>query len=557
MAQAKAYQPLTKAMSDARDDYIEFERGFDRILSDTVLKGTQDKCNELLETDDGSIFNFGGLSEKTVIDAVKKAGNALTDGVENLLGEDFFNSAGSAIDGFTQFICVTVNGALKVITELLETTLSIPILLIDKLLQLLDKLINTLNQLTLILMECLLDKVNQVKNFINNLIPRPGNLEGLSLAIDSCPQLYCFIVDFFKPICKGATFSNTQGLLECLRDKLTVPLNTLFNDYIIDIIKGLVDDFLNLTERARQFLVKKIRGLIKQYLKALYKKVPIPSGVRWLLTETGSCKGPKKASIVDIINGLRRFSTCIDTLCSAVNSTLKRDIQELNERLRLSFSYWKKFGVGYDLFLMLEREDRRESAGNDARKEVIGKKNSPSENTLTTKSVVEAASQDLSSPLNPTTNVDSIIANSYAEEKQSLIDADVILSNGERLFREGVEDELVKIYQNLSQEIYIYEDKYNEFSDWDAEYFKDKLNEEKKKIIEDIESAEEPAPITGQAQFLSTDSKKYVPYIRVTQSAFSAKNDAYKPLSNTPAPKRTSSQSSLEYYSKWYNLLTG
>lgn len=557
MSQVKAYQPLNKIVeqsSTARDQYIAIQQAFDKGLSDIILDGADQTCSDLLETEDGSIINISGISEKSILRDIKKLANKLLDSIDNF-GENFFNSIDENIDQFTTTICVTINSTIKTVFELLETLISAPILIIDELIKTLQKLADALNELGNILFNCVLDKVYQIQNFINNLVPRPGNLETISNMVDQCPQLYCFIVDFFKPICKGESFNNTQQLLECVRSKLTVPINDFFNDYAIQILKDLIKEFLDHVDKGREFLVKKIRNSIKKYIKLLYQKREVPSAIRWLLVTTNNCDGTDKASIMDYIYALRRLSVCLDTTCSSINSTIKRDIQELNQRLYISFDYWKRFGVGYDLFLLIEREERRKQLGEEARRQSVAESGTPSDNSISIKSVLESAKNEFDFEQRSETNIEEIKKNLRQDERKSLEDNGITLTNGDRLFRDGIEGDLVKIYQNLSQEIFIYEDKYNEYSEWDSDYLKDELNKEKKKINSLIQTTAAPEELSGQKQFLSTNSERTVVYQRAEESQYSSKYLGYKQLASDVNISREQDESDLDFYTRWYKSI--
>lgn len=531
-------QTLTQVYSGKVSKGIDFydnafDKNFLEYISGPANRGVEDTCESILS----------GLDD--ILDPIKKAGEELLQIVKD-------NSTDALGDGLTKmnsavtYVCGTVNNVLKEVISLIEITISIVVVVIDKLIKIIEQAIRWLNQLARLIANCFNSLITKVVNILNALTNSSIDFTEIALAIDDCPQLFCMLKSLVGPLCDSDPV-NTRELIECLKDTITIS----FSNFIIQVIRNAIDETLKSIEKiirdVKNAILFPVRELAKVYLGLLHKKIDIPKPFRWIFSDLNNCSGKKKASLIEILRALKDITVCIDSICSL--GSMRRDIQAYNEKLKLAMSYWLSYNFGYDLFITLEDDDNRDRVANKVRDAEINK----NDDSLAVDSITSTINNIQSGDSDP---MEQEYAKIYADAKESLINGGYILDNGTTEFKTGIEEELVKIYNNLGKEFFRYESKIDEFFNWDSGYYKTELQKAKKKLIDLMDGSEEPDKVNGMAYIFSSDSKIPPIYTSITQPEIIEEIDVYKPLKNyTTTPIRVNGETDAEYYTNWYKSL--
>ena len=408
-----------------------------------------------------------------------------------------------------RYVCTTLLGNFELMIDFMESLTLLPARVAKLLFSQIDKLHKFAQALMSGWELCIKSKLDGALSFLNSIQMPQFDFTFLKNLALECPQVFCNLkfslrsLGFFN-----CTVEHVNGNAEVSIDQV----EKLLNDQINCLKQALIDSVksgVNFAERQVRRLVngiseqlqslvnvvtRIIRRIIVPYLKLITKKHPVPPEFRWLFYTAGNCNKVKTASLIDWYKALDSFGTCVETLCSLLSKEVKDKIYLLDHNLRIQFKWWKDYSVAYDLLSMLDPN----KDSNKIRAYYIA---SPP-----TDSIGKDISDQLDGYILPSTNdkVTSVPLNVYP----------FTVINGSTPFYDGIEPQIMGLYNSLNIELYMYESDFADLGKWDSYYKKSsQFIDLKVNMINQLTTIDDHTPDQFQSVIITPTAKPLIKYV--------------------------------------------
>jgi hypothetical protein len=486
-------------------------------------------------------------------------------------------------------ICFSLNSFFKEMIIVLDLLTKAPLILLKKIEKLMDKVENILKGLASATEGCLLQIIVDAKKAINKTL-RQGiiDFDALLEAMIACPCIF-ELIKFIFTLTPCGDAETPEELISCIKnDLLLSPENILnaINKFINDNLIAVIRDVFNLIEDAistiKELLLLPLRELIKAYCKLLNFQIPAPWLMLPLPTSTflsdpflclfeyketskeifGVKLTYRTQSIIDIIKTFQIWTSCTDVLCGSLSDDIKIELQKRNKELRLDYQYWMKDTVADIYFACIHVGNVSDNSKNDlndfdVRNVFTDSKVKKLDNLADSTSIV--GKLDVPQiPAKTLTPFDETMQEQNPPESFETIKT----SNGEEAFKDGVESDIIKVMENLGDEISVdeYYRKLEELNEWTSKFRKSQdyitSNDEIVKEYNDLAfQSEEPNNknfMDGSTKTRVEDDEAYTPNTSPVLPTYEVANE-YNEISMCTKPEKKPNETFEEFYSRWYN----
>lgn len=476
------------------------------------------------------------------------------------------------------FICHTINSYFKTVTSFLEATLKILLNILKKIDKMKSKVESTLLQFSKELRDCFIRMALDAKFGLERIVRNTVSFDGILELMQQCECVMELIKEKF-PACSSA--ETPDELILCLKTQYSLSPETIINNlnsWTKNYITDSIENGFNIIDQSIQTILESLilpfRALVKQYCKELNKK----RNVNFLLATDPSIRclfeysietdknGVKfyGMSVIDMINSMKMWSSCIDLVCSSLHDDIRRKIQSYNEQLRLDFKYWNS-EITLDIYFACLASDLEASKIRPtAIRELY--KNNKGKGIFTEitdfykdigKFIIESSRVDESVTLGEA--VTKVLDKEDEEESDH-----IHITDGSIPFNPGVEPRIIQLYQNLGVEVQndLYYRKIAELGNWD---YKFKKSSDYIKSKEDIISTlQNPTPTTNTPIVSSTetnislrinDLESYKSPTVPVVPTYEPVND-YVTYNIPPKPEYIPGEGLSGQYKRWFDQIT-
>ncbi len=540
---------------------LQLNRTFlDAIRNATQRVGNADCADNIVNNTIGDIGNFveDNFKFKNI---VKNLG---------ILGD--FSTLDNSI---VNFVCFNLNSFFKTLTSFMESILKFLISLLRKIDKLKTKVEAALLSFSKELRNCLIRMVLDAKFGIEKIVRTSVDFNGLLELMKQCECVADLIKEKFTR-CSGLT--TNEDIILCLRTEYDLsPQNILdnVNEWTKNTLIDPIDFGFNVIDETIQNLLETIifpfRALVKQYCRELNRKYNMNfllgnnSSVRCFFeyTEEYDSLGNKfyGMSVIDMLNSMKKWSVCTDFICSSLHDDIKRKIQDYNEQLRLDFKFWNE-EITIDIYFAciasnLEMENIRPTTIREIYSKNKGK--GIFTQILDFYKDVGKFTVAASDPVNPPTLGEA--ARKIVDKTDSDENDDLSIVDGTELFKPGIENLIIQVYNNLGVEIEKsqYYARILELGDWDFRY---KKSDEYIKMKNDLNAKYQNPPQVSNTPFIATtevnnstravDSQSYSPIAIPPLNYFTIPDDFTNTTFSTK-PEPIDGEGIANYYKRWFN----
>lgn len=540
----------------------------DTNLNNTFLEAVRNATTDLSNIDCGdNILN----------NTINKVGDFVSDNLKFKKIVKYsteLGNFGKVEDKFIDLICFNINQYLKELELLLDGLLKIPLEILKKIQKLKDKLEQALLDFSKKLRDCFIKIILDAKKSLNKLYKETIGFDGLLELMQQCPCIMELIQDLFTK-CKNVR--TPQEVINCLNTEYKFSPATILNkvnDWI-DKNVGNTIFFFNLIDDAIQLLLETLilplRELIKKYCKLLNEK----HNLNYLLGKNQAIRclfeyslefdknGNKYygMSIIDMLNSMKKWSSCIDFVCSSLHDDIKRDIQSYNDQLKLDFKYWND-EISVDIYFAciasnLDSSKIRPSAV----REIFMKGNGKGIFTSVLDYHKSVGKYVQATKIEQKEELGDVVKNILSKDDPD--ESGILAIDGQELFKPGIENLIIEIYKNLGIEIKnnYYYNKVIELGEWD---YKFKKSEDYIKTKERLQSVfQSPNQIINAYNFSNTsqnlsirviDEESYKSPVLPTLNTYETpKNYVEYDFGNPPV--KNNGESMKNYLLRWYNQI--
>jgi len=478
-------------------------------------------------------------------------------------------------------VCVSLNLFLKEMIILLDLLMKAPLILLKKIEKMLAKVELILKNLLESIEGCLLQVIVDTKVAINQII-REGIIDFPELedAMNKCPCIFVLVRYIFSGTRCGDA-ENPAELVSCIRNNLELSpenilqaINKFINDNVISVIKDVFNSIEDAITVIKELMLQPLRVLIKLYCNLLNFRVPtsylnIPKvsdpflcfysygettmkifGVKFTL---------RTQSIIDIVKSMKIWVSCLDVVCGAISDEVKLELQRVNKDLRLDYQYWMKDTVADIYFACMHVTDdlNNSISAADVRRVFINSFVKKLDNASGSLAII--GKQDIVPIKKPPI--------SEFEEKMQQVNPPepyetIKAQNGTIKFKDGVEDDVIKVMANLGDEVNTgdYYRKLQELNNWSSKFIKspsymktnqgivrkqeDSLNTNVEPTNDNFMSGKPVARLVDDESY-EEDTKPVLPTYEVDQS--------FTELPSCMKPDRKNGESDLDLMIRWFN----
>lgn len=456
------------------DTFTNLDYQLNRTFLDTIRNAT----NRIDNTD---------CSDNIINNSIGKIGNYVEN---NLKFKNIISNVGllgdysKVDDSLVDLICNVINANFKTLTAFIESILKILINILRKIEKMKTKVDTAIKDFSKELRNCLIRIVIDAKVGTEKIIRETLSTD---LILDLMIQCDC-IMDIIREnftLCKDLT--TPQQIALCLRTEYALSPEQLINELnkwtknnLTDKIESGFNAIDDMMSTFLNTIIKPFRAIVKEYCKELNKKRNVnflllkdPS-IRCLFqySEEYDSNGNKffGMSIIDMIESMKIWSTCIDSVCSTLHDDIRRKIQYYNQELKLEFKYWNS-EVTTDLYFACIAPSSEISRVRSTTIREIYRKNSGKGKFIELIDFYKSIGKVL---LEDEVEAPPVFGVSVAKILDKIDSDEEEIKSGNELFKPGIEKLLIKIYDNLGEEIHnrVYYDKIQELSTWDYKFKK-------------------------------------------------------------------------------------
>lgn len=381
----------------------------------------------------------------------------LSDFVREKTGGD----SGDLIDT----LCLTINGIYKQIIDFIEEVLTLVPDLFRKIDQLRREIESVLLNFAIEIKNCIIDVINAVQNKINSLFTSVLDFNAIQRLMEACP---C-ITEFFGWLFRCEDKSSSSAVIACMRDIMGLDPSgalTVINNFFNNILKATIQSVYAALEAAVRYIFKllmtPLREIVKFYCEMLNYKIDVSvivsvlGGFDCILLYTKESKvisnkpvSYKGMSVIDIVNTLKMWASCFDTVCS-FSDDIRLEIKRFNEELRLTPAFWKD-PYTIDIFQSCMAPSLGLGTDDVATREVFVVNQDKTKNTLVDlfDAVKKGRKQNIIvySPYNDLGATEAMV---MKPEPESATGSDTGNLSATKVFYDGIEDKLIKLISNIS-----------------------------------------------------------------------------------------------------------
>jgi hypothetical protein len=490
-------------------------------------------------------------------------------------------------------ICFSLNSFFKEMVIVLDLLVKAPLVLLKKIEKLMDKVDNILDGLSSATEGCLLQIIVDAKKAINKTL-RSGiiDFDQLLEAMINCSCIFDLVKFIFKKTSCGNA-STPEELISCIRnDLLLSPENILnaINNFINDNLISVIRDVFNLIEDAittiKEILLLPLRELVKLYCRLLnlqvpapYLMLPIPNNP--FLSDPFLCLFSYKEtskdifgvklvyrtqSIIDIIKTFQIWTDCVDVLCGSLSDEIRQELQRRNRQLRLDYQYWMKDSVADIYFACIHVENKTNNSINNIKdfsvRDVFTDSKIKKVTNLSDSINIIGKIPEKEIPKKELTEFDKVMQDQNPPELFETIKT----ANGNALFKTGVENDIIKVMNNLGDDISndTYYRKLQELNQWTGKYKKSQeyINSNKSivdkynKLSTNFTEPDNSNFMDGSVSTRVSDDESYTDDVKVVLPNYYVEND-FQEIPACSKPEMIEGESLTEYYSRWYNKCKG
>lgn len=484
--------------------------------------------------------------------------------------------SGGASSEFVDTLCITMNGFLKTIVDIIEKTVSVVPELFKKLDQLRKEIEQVILNFGIEIKNCVLSVLTAVQEKLNELTRSVMiDFKKIQLFMESCPCAANAIGSLF-----GCKKNSTAGeVVSCIRDKYNLTptdafkaINNFFNNTLKASIAAVYEAFEKALKYVFNLLMKPIRSIVKKYCELLNYKIDMS----WLINRVGPAecffiytKETKVVanapitysgmSVLDFIKTLKSWSGCFDTVCS-FSDDLSRKIKDYNERLRLAPRFWIDTYT-IDIFTACIAPSAGVVTDDVSTREVFVKNQDSSKNSMVDLyDAVKQAKKTIVSVFVPYSEMGDTQAQMLSPDPESGTGDDAGNLSANKRFYSGVDERLIQLTKNIESGIKENDSYYRIYQSmkiWSYPYQKSNVLMNAMGHLEYVHSLSGSLGSTSVNTQVSTAGD--VPGIEYDPFNPDIESD-YKPVIDatmkdfTIKPTQQVGQSLVDFYREWYSI---
>jgi len=426
-------------------------------------------------------------------------------------------------EGIATSFCVTVGSLADALIFYLEIALKAAPLLFKKLDKLRAKLEKVLTEFNSAVRDCIVGVIIDTKLAVNKVVNKVLDLDILVELADNCPCVIEILQGLFD--CReddnGNKLTTGEEVVSCIQDKYNIDptqiVNTI-NDLVDNSIIGNIDKGFNvideLIKSTIELLFTPIRELFKVYCDLLTHK----NNVTFLVEGLGDAKclliytdekdeftglPYKGMSILDILNTLKLWVNCFETVCDGLVDDYRLKLKEANEDLRIDSKFWRDI-VYIDLYqsCIAQKVQRSQDRPTMIRELFIKNKNKgkdPFNNLIDVFKQVGKISYETSTTDRTIGQVAEALKFANGPEAE-----DVPLEQGVDEFESGVEEKVKDIIRNIKNSLDRdpYYELFLQLLEWQANFIKSESHV--KLIYDTIEQNQRISKVIPDSTSIST-----------------------------------------------------
>lgn len=548
------------------NDFVDSQTEFSRTYLDAVRERAKKLENENL-ADKFSGNTLGHklpdfINENLTITSILKRVGGLSN--SKLLG-----------DSVLKKICFSISENYKALVLILETALKGILILLKKIEKLAAKVKAALLQFANELRDALINLILASKYGTDNLGKESIDFAGIVDLMRYCPCIIDLVKEMF-PKCKTA--QTAEAVISCIQNEylvspalLIASINTWTANALADNIKLGFNALDKAIGSMMGTLLKPFRKLVKQYCRELNSKHNVNlllknKSTRCLFVYTTEYdkKGNKYfgMSILDMLNTMKQWATCIEFGCSTLNDDIKKKVQDYNEQLKLEMRFWKDETV-MDIYLACISTSQENDTVRPVDIRAIYSK-FKGKGIFTS---IMDFHKDIGKIADPSISVakDSLgPAATIIADNGNIQENDIEIDSGTEAFKDKVETLIIQIYKNLSVEIT--EDKYfrkvEELADWDFRFKKSEAYiATRKQIANKFKTSFSPVKTSSDVASevidntqRTTDAESYTSSIVPPQPTYEVLTSSFPGIIVPPKPTALPLESNAELYKRWFSM---
>lgn len=493
-------------------------------------------------------------------------------------------SVGFDASKITSIFCVTITNIFRQLVFFIENALKIALGLfkvIDKYLFQLEKAIQDfLDEVR----DCIVSVIVDAKLALNKIVNDVLDFDIVTDLMIACPCIAKIFASIFNcEDANGNRITEPNAVLECMVDKFNLNPSDILgpvNEFIDDTLLANIQRGYNVLQESvslmMELLITPLRELVKGYCFLLTEKINVtfliktlgPSKCLLIYTTEVDDDGREYEgmSILDMIETLKLWTTCFESVCAPFIEESKLSIQEYQEKFKLDAKYWNNVFT-LDIYTScvmakLSGQTTRPTAIREVYASNIGK----GKDVFT--SITDIA-KDVGKIVIESTSDERSIGQVYESirSKEGPDEEETPIIQGTSNYYSGVEDKIIAVTRNLGASINDdpnYE-RYMNLLTWEANYRKKeghikllytvrdkyrtgtKAVSDVREVTTSIDDTDSNRVIVGPPKI---DSGLRVPTYTPPTDFDSGIEDA---IQGSETPKKSDTETLVEYYKKWFD----
>ena len=304
----------------------------------------------------------GSIVSGTIIESAINTISDVTHDVAN-----FVRKTEKNINALEKKLCTVIVPFFKTLTTLIDIATKLLPILYKKIQKLRAKLQAALADFTNTVKSCMIQVVSDLKTSLDIKIKNAiaPTIDSTLALMRACPCATEIIGSMFgcNRDSNGNKITDPDDVYACIKNKyafldpsiIVDAYNNVVTKYLVNNIKAAFTFIDNLIKNILQLLMLPIRELMRIYGKILNQKIdmsflldaigPFECLFSYTTEHDGAGLSFKGMSVIDMINTIKKWSSCFDQVCSSLITDSDDYLKTLNQSLHLDERFWRDANI--------------------------------------------------------------------------------------------------------------------------------------------------------------------------------------------------------------------